>query len=51
VERRTDARNVLGKRLSATGVYLSLVELIETSIFTRQITALLTDEEYRRFQV
>lgn len=27
------------------------MELIETSIFTRQITALLTDGEYRRFQV
>jgi hypothetical protein len=26
------------------------VELIETSIFTRQITALLSDEEYRGFQ-
>jgi RelE toxin of RelEB toxin-antitoxin system len=27
-----------------------IVELIETSTFTRQITALLSDEEYRRFQ-
>lgn len=26
------------------------MELIETSIFTRQITALLSDEEYRGFQ-
>jgi RelE toxin of RelE / RelB toxin-antitoxin system len=26
------------------------VELIETSVFTRQIGALLTDEEYREFQ-
>jgi hypothetical protein len=26
------------------------VELIETSIFTRQITSLLSDEEYRAFQ-
>jgi hypothetical protein len=26
------------------------VELIETSIFTRQITALLSDEEFRNFQ-
>jgi hypothetical protein len=26
------------------------VELVETSVFTRQITALLSDEEYRRFQ-
>jgi len=26
------------------------VELIETSVFTRQITALLTDEEYGEFQ-
>ena len=26
------------------------MELIETSIFTRQITALLSDEEYREFQ-
>jgi hypothetical protein len=26
------------------------VELIETSTFTRQITALLSDEEYRKFQ-
>jgi hypothetical protein len=26
------------------------VELIETSIFTRQITALLSDEEYAAFQ-
>jgi hypothetical protein len=26
------------------------VELIETSIFTRQITALLSDEEYGKFQ-
>jgi hypothetical protein len=26
------------------------VELIETSIFTRQITALFSDDEYRRFQ-
>jgi hypothetical protein len=26
------------------------VELIETSTFTRQITALLNDEEYRAFQ-
>jgi len=27
------------------------MELIETSIFTRQITALLSDEDYARFQV
>jgi hypothetical protein len=27
------------------------VELIETSIFTRQIRVLLSDEEYRRFQL
>ena len=27
------------------------VELIETSVFTKQITALLTDEEYREFQL
>jgi len=26
------------------------MELIETSVFTRQITALLNDEEYREFQ-
>jgi hypothetical protein len=26
------------------------VELVETSVFTRQITELLSDEEYRRFQ-
>jgi hypothetical protein len=26
------------------------VELIETSVFTRQITTLLSDEEYREFQ-
>ena len=26
------------------------MELIETSVFTRQITALLSDEEYREFQ-
>jgi hypothetical protein len=26
------------------------VELVETSVFTRQITSLLNDEEYRRFQ-
>lgn len=29
---------------------LKLVELFETPTFTRQITALLTDEEYRGFQ-
>ena len=28
----------------------SRVELLETPVFTRQITALLSDEEYRRFQ-
>ncbi|SRR5258706_15800099 len=37
-------------RLYANGVYLFLVELVETSVFTRQITALLSDEEYLRFQ-
>lgn len=37
-------------RLSANGVYLTGVELVETSVFTRQITGLLSDEEYRRFQ-
>lgn len=47
-DRRSDA---FEQRPSASGVYSSLVELIETSIFTRQITALLTDEEYRRLQV
>ncbi|MBM3736374.1 MAG: hypothetical protein FJW39_11365 [Acidobacteria bacterium] len=26
------------------------MELIETSVFTRQITELLSDDEYRRFQ-
>jgi hypothetical protein len=30
---------------------IEYVELIETSIFTRQIVALLSDEEYREFQV
>ena len=29
---------------------LNLVELVETSLFTRQITGLLSDDEYRRFQ-
>ena len=28
----------------------STVQIIETSIFTRQVQALLTDEEYRRLQ-
>lgn len=36
--------------LSAIGVYWNQVELIETSFFTRQISELLDDEEYRRFQ-
>jgi len=36
--------------LSANGGYLKHVELIETSTFTRQITALLSDEEYGAFQ-
>jgi hypothetical protein len=27
------------------------LELVETSAFTRQITSLLTDDEYRRFQL
>ena len=30
--------------------YTSSVELVETSVFTRQIVDLLSDEEYRRFQ-
>ena len=29
---------------------LSLMEFIETSIFTRMVTALLSDEEYRALQ-
>jgi hypothetical protein len=35
--------------LSANGGYLKHVELIDTSTFTRQITALLSDEDYGRF--
>ena len=27
------------------------VELVETSVFTRQITSLLSDDEYRRLQI
>ncbi len=27
------------------------MELVETSVFTKQVTTLLSDDEYRRFQV
>jgi hypothetical protein len=36
--------------LSANGVQLTPVELIETSTFTRQITARLSDKDYGEFQ-
>ena len=36
--------------MSATGVYLTM-ELIETPIFTKQVKAQLSDEEFRLFQL
>lgn len=39
----------IAARLSAIGVQWTS-EFIETSVFTRQITALLNDDEYRQFQ-
>jgi len=48
---RSPGRSRLGaSELSANGVHLGNLELIETSVFTRQITELLSDDEYRRFQ-